>query len=325
VLGLNTEQMNKDHDYGGVIANQLATFDHLKLFTKPLPKKPAELPRIADHQDASQPLDARARAYLHSNCSHCHRKWGGGNAEFQLLVTLPVKELGILDVRPGHGEFGLREARLLSPGHPDRSLIHHRMTLLSLGRMPHVASNVVDEEAVKLIGDWIADQQATPAEPKESKELRLERAKLDADELAEILQISVYKFRYSGGPLHCWLEIEEDGKKNSDVSARDIRKGKEATNDGTILLWWRRGEIRLGLRSDGFSSSYLKGLPQEALWFGWKSAGSTGYTVQTSLTPSVGKTSTLLSYEFVEGKSDAKNPKAPRKITVALKAKFGDD
>ena len=41
------------------------------------------------------------------------------------------------------------------PGDPERSMIHHRMTRLGLGRMPHIASNVVDEEAVKLIGDWI--------------------------------------------------------------------------------------------------------------------------------------------------------------------------
>jgi uncharacterized repeat protein (TIGR03806 family) len=155
VLGLDTMQMNKDHDYGGVIANQLATFDHLKLFTKPLPKKPDELPRLADYHDTAQPLDKRARAYLHSNCSHCHRKWGGGNAEFQLLVTLPLEEMGIAGVRPGHGEFGIAGAKLLVPGHPERSMIHDRMKRLGLGRMPHVASNIVDEAAVKLVGEWI--------------------------------------------------------------------------------------------------------------------------------------------------------------------------
>jgi hypothetical protein len=29
------------------------------------------------------------------------------------------------------------------------------MTLTGLGRMPHVASNIVDKPAVDLIGDWI--------------------------------------------------------------------------------------------------------------------------------------------------------------------------
>jgi hypothetical protein len=35
-------------------------------------------------------------------------------------------------------------------------MIYHRMTLRGLGQMPHIASNVVDEPAVKLIRDWIA-------------------------------------------------------------------------------------------------------------------------------------------------------------------------
>jgi uncharacterized repeat protein (TIGR03806 family) len=154
-LGVNTMQMNRDHDYGGVIANQLATLDHLGVFTKKLPEKPEKLARLADYHDASATLDARARSYLHSNCSHCHRKWGGGNAEFQLLSTLPLVEMGIVGTRPGQGTFGLEGGKLLVPGHPEQSLIPHRMRKLGLGRMPHVASNVVDEEAAKLIEEWI--------------------------------------------------------------------------------------------------------------------------------------------------------------------------
>ncbi|MGE5194298.1 MAG: PQQ-dependent sugar dehydrogenase, partial [Deltaproteobacteria bacterium] len=73
VLGVNTLQMNKDHDYGnGVVANQLAVLERLGIFKSPLPKPPAELPHLANYRDESQPLDARARSYLQSNCAHCH-------------------------------------------------------------------------------------------------------------------------------------------------------------------------------------------------------------------------------------------------------------
>ena len=58
------------------------------------PQPPEKLAKLADYRDAKADLDARARAYLHANCSHCHRKWGGGNAEFQLLATLPLKDTG---------------------------------------------------------------------------------------------------------------------------------------------------------------------------------------------------------------------------------------
>ncbi len=163
VLGVNTLQMNRDHDYGsGRTANQLQTLEHLGVFKKPLPKPPEELPHLVDYRDESQSLETRARAYLHSNCAHCHMKWGGGNAEFQLLATLPLAELGIVNTRPGHGQFDLTDPKDLVPGNPDRSMILHRMTKLGLGRMPHVASNVVDEQAAKMLRDWISQLPADP-------------------------------------------------------------------------------------------------------------------------------------------------------------------
>jgi hypothetical protein len=155
-LGVNTLQMNRDHDYGGGrVANQLRTLEHLGVFTRPLPKPPEAMARLADYDDESQPLDRRARAYLHANCSHCHRKWGGGNAEFQLLAYLDLKETGTVDTRPGQGTFGLRDPRVLVPGDPARSLIVYRMRLTGLGRMPHVASSVVDEKGVRLVEEWV--------------------------------------------------------------------------------------------------------------------------------------------------------------------------
>jgi uncharacterized repeat protein (TIGR03806 family) len=155
-LGVNTLQMNREYDYGGGrVANQLRTLEHLGVFTRPLRKPPEEMERLADYEDAGQPLDRRARAYLHANCSHCHRKWGGGNADFQLLATLDFKETRTLDVRPAHGTFGLADPRILVAGDPSRSLLLYRMKLLGLGRMPHVASSVVDAKGVELIEQWI--------------------------------------------------------------------------------------------------------------------------------------------------------------------------
>jgi uncharacterized repeat protein (TIGR03806 family) len=155
VLGVNTLQANRDHDYGDCVANQLATFEHIGLFTKPLPDKPERLPKLADYHDTKADLNARARSYLHANCSHCHRKWGGGNAEFQLLFALKLEDTGVVNVKPGHGNFDLKEPKLLAPGEPDRSLIYHRMNMIGLGRMPHVASNVVDQEGAAVIKEWI--------------------------------------------------------------------------------------------------------------------------------------------------------------------------
>jgi hypothetical protein len=156
VLGVNTLQLNRDHDYGnGRVANQLRTFEHLGLFAKPLPAPPEKLPHLFNYEDEKLDINKRARSYLHANCSHCHMKWGGGNAEFQLLATLPLKDTGTVGTKPAHGDFALRDPRVIAPGEPERSMVLHRMKLSGLGRMPHVASSVMDERAVPMIHDWI--------------------------------------------------------------------------------------------------------------------------------------------------------------------------
>lgn len=161
VLGLNTIQLNKNHDYGhGQVTNQLAAWNQLGLFKEPLKTSPDKLPKLTDYRDPHASLNDRARAYLQSNCTHCHMRWGGGNAEFQLLYDIDLKDTGTVNVKPAHGAFGLQHPALLSPGHPEQSLISHRMQLSGLGRMPHIGSNVIDQEGAKLIADWIASLNA---------------------------------------------------------------------------------------------------------------------------------------------------------------------
>jgi hypothetical protein len=82
-------------------------------------------------------------------------KWGGGNAEFKLLVELPLKDMGIVNIPPAHGNFNIKNAKLIVPGHPEQSIIHQRMNMIGLGRMPHIGSRVIDEQAVRLVHDWI--------------------------------------------------------------------------------------------------------------------------------------------------------------------------
>lgn len=155
-LGVTTLQMNKPHDYDGQSANQLAVLDQLGLFQNKLPAAPDTLPSLADYRDETGDLQLRARSYLHSNCAHCHRKWGGGNAEFELQASIPISQTLTVNTRPGQGTFNLKDPKILVPGEPDRSLILERMRITGLGRMPHIASKMVDDESVGLISDWIA-------------------------------------------------------------------------------------------------------------------------------------------------------------------------
>lgn len=159
VLGVTTLQMNKVHDYGGHQENQLTVLERLGVFTEKLPATPDQLPSLVDYRDANQSLQLRARAYLHANCAHCHRKWGGGNAEFELHASIPLTETLAVNTLAGQGNFGISDPRILAPGQPERSLILKRIQLDGLGRMPHIASKVVDSDAVSLLRSWIDSLQ----------------------------------------------------------------------------------------------------------------------------------------------------------------------
>jgi uncharacterized repeat protein (TIGR03806 family) len=155
ILGVTTLQMNRDHDYGEVKQNQLAVLERLGVFKQKLQVPPERLPRLVDYQDAREDLNLRSRAYLHANCAHCHRKWGGGNADFDLQASIPLGSTKAVNTLPGQGTFGLVDPRILVPGDPDRSLVYQRMKMEGLGRMPHVASSVVDREALTMLRAWI--------------------------------------------------------------------------------------------------------------------------------------------------------------------------
>ena len=167
-VGVNTAQMNKDHDYGQTIANQLRTFEHLGLFAKPLPQAPENLTSLTDYTDSTKSINDRARSYLHANCAHCHRKWGGGNSDFRLLFTPALEELGIVDVQPVQGHFFIRSAKLVTPGEPFRSILLYRMAKLGSGRMPRLGSGVVDPSGLELIHDWIQHMTVEKTTPRQS-------------------------------------------------------------------------------------------------------------------------------------------------------------
>src|SRR5207244_12821702 len=81
---------------------------------KPLPPfdaaSAARERNIADPADTAQPLEARARGYLHANCGHCHFEHGGGTVALRLQFSVPNTDMKAMGVRPSRGDFGLPDA-----------------------------------------------------------------------------------------------------------------------------------------------------------------------------------------------------------------------
>jgi uncharacterized repeat protein (TIGR03806 family) len=166
VLGPSDVQMNRDFAYApGQTDNQLRVLERLgvlKTSSKPIfQKDPERRPHLVDPADASQPLDARARSYLHANCAHCHIEAGGGNASVDLDFSTPASSTRMFDVAAQSNLLPMTDAKLIAPGHPDRSNLYHRLSIRGTGQMPPVGSNLVDTAGTKLIEEWIARMPAS--------------------------------------------------------------------------------------------------------------------------------------------------------------------
>jgi len=156
VLGLSTLQMNKVHDYGGVKDEQLRTLEHLGVFTVKLAKPLNEYPRLTDPAAAKADLSLRARSYLQANCAQCHIHAGGGNSLMDLEFTTSKEEAHLFGAKPQHQTFGIADPLLIAPGEPDRSVLLQRVSRRGPNQMPPMATSVVDEEAVRMLREWIA-------------------------------------------------------------------------------------------------------------------------------------------------------------------------
>jgi putative heme-binding domain-containing protein len=101
-------------------------------------------------------IEERARAYLHVNCSHCHRfGGGGGQVVLEMDFSRPLAEMGILDIPPRQGAFDLPGARIVKPGDPCNSVLFYRLAKFGRGRMPHLGSEVPDGNGLEIIARWI--------------------------------------------------------------------------------------------------------------------------------------------------------------------------
>lgn len=167
-LGTETAQMNRV--VGGT--NQIDRLAAMDAFDAPVPK-PYKAALVAPYPPSgSATVEQRATSYLHANCGFCHRPNDDVDCTSEpcldLRSGLALKDRSICNVAPGKGDFGMAGAMLLSPGQPTLSMMHYRMRALpdddqgKHGRMPQIASYVVDQAAVDLIGNWITSVTACP-------------------------------------------------------------------------------------------------------------------------------------------------------------------
>ena len=151
-LGLELAQLNGELTYPstGRAANQLATWNHIDLFTAGA-VDPAAWPALS-----TDPV----RGYLHSNCANCHRPDTPVPSSIDLRYATALADMGVCDQPPTRAEDP--NLRIVAPGAPERSLLSLRPADLGPGRMPPLGTRVVDDQAVAAIDAWIRALAACP-------------------------------------------------------------------------------------------------------------------------------------------------------------------
>ncbi len=93
VIGPRTRQLNGDMYYPSTdrTANQLATWNHLGMFSETLDENSfPDYLTIAPQSDQDIDLEHRALSYLDSNCGYCHRPGGVFTAVFDARISIPL-------------------------------------------------------------------------------------------------------------------------------------------------------------------------------------------------------------------------------------------
>jgi uncharacterized repeat protein (TIGR03806 family) len=153
-LGLRTRQLDREYDYGGVVRNQIDHLHELGWLDR-APEPPAARQRLVDPWGTAS-LSERARAYLDSNCSHCHKQSGDASAsgmwleweqttEHQNPVTWGVCK----KPTSAAGATCGREVDIV-PGEPDASIYMCRVESTEPDvQMPPLGRNLVHDEGVR--------------------------------------------------------------------------------------------------------------------------------------------------------------------------------
>jgi len=138
-------------------APQLATLAHIGI----LAADPGEVAPWPAMDDGTASVEDRVRTYLQVNCSQCHRPDGPGRGQMDFRSSIPFSEMGLCG-EPEHGDLGVADTRIVTPGDPSKSILSLRMKDLGAYRMPPIGTAVVDEEGLAVIDEWITGLGSCP-------------------------------------------------------------------------------------------------------------------------------------------------------------------
>jgi hypothetical protein len=167
VLGVNARQLNANLTYpNGVTDNELRAINRAGLFYPAISE--SQIPNIEQLSaltNLTASLVQRARSYLDANCAQCHQP-GGSGPTFDARYDTPLASQNIINTPAVKGNLGYDNVNIVTPNDVWRSSLYDRMNSLDPSiKMPPLARNLIDTNAVQVMAQWINGMGSTPALP----------------------------------------------------------------------------------------------------------------------------------------------------------------
>jgi uncharacterized repeat protein (TIGR03806 family) len=149
-IGLTSVQLDKMITLGdGSHANQLQRFKQMALLVGN-----ASTQSIVDYHNTANSDTDRITAYLYANCHYCHNPSGPGRGvvDFTLNPLRPWNQCGVV---PQIDNLGIADARIIYPGHTEKSILYKRITATDNTRMPPLGRVTHDPFIDELLKHYI--------------------------------------------------------------------------------------------------------------------------------------------------------------------------
>ncbi len=153
-LSFNARQLNRSITINENEQNILSYFSEIGILDTEI-ENPESLPSFAQLDDPTETLRDRVRSYLAVNCVSCHQPGGAAPSNWDARPQTLLEDMGLINGSVIDNR-GNSNRRLVVPGSTELSVLLSRIQG-SHGylRMPSIGSNVVDEQGVQLLSEWI--------------------------------------------------------------------------------------------------------------------------------------------------------------------------